>query len=313
MTEIKTKVLIIGSGPAGYSAGIYAARANLKPLIITGFQKGGQLTITSDVENYPGFADPIDGTTLMNQMQTQAVNVGCELIESEISKVDFSKRPFACTDTNGVHYLAETVIISTGASAKWLGLKSEAKYMGLGVSACAKCDGFFFKSQPVCVVGGGSAAAEEALYLSTLASSVTLIHRGAKLRAEPILIDRLLSNKNIKIIYNNVLEEIMGSENAVEKVKLKSTLNGDYSELECSGVFIAIGHTPATEVFKDSALDLDDGGYIKVIKGSAKTNIKGVFGAGDVADKIYRQAITSAAMGCQAALDAQQLIESETG
>ena len=309
--EIKTKVLIIGSGPAGYTAGIYAARANLKPVLVAGLQKGGQLTITTDVENYPGFADAIQGPWLMEQMEQQAKNVGTTIINDMIKSVDFSNRPFVCNGSNGDTYIADTVIIATGAKAKWLGIESEQTYMGQGVSACATCDGFFFSDEDVAVIGGGNSAVEEALYLSGIANKVTLVHRRDKLRCEPILADRLLANDKIEVVWNSEVDEILGDDNGVNSLRLKSTTDGTTNELAVSGVFVAIGHSPATQVFADTGLDMDEHGYINVIAGTPKTNIQGVFCAGDVADKTYRQAITAAGMGCQSALDAQRLLESE--
>ncbi len=311
MSEVKTKVLIIGSGPAGYTAAIYSARANLKPILVAGLQKGGQLTITTDVENYPGFADSIQGPWLMEQMEKQAKNVGTEIVNDMIKSVDFSKRPFVCKSDDGTTYIADTVIISTGAQAKWLGIPSEQKYMGMGVSACATCDGFFFSDQKVAVVGGGNSAVEEAMYLAGIAKEVVLIHRRDKLRCEPILADRLFNNNKISVIWNSEVEEILGDDNGVNGLKLKSTTDDSLSQIDLTGVFIAIGHSPATGIFKDSGLEIDDHGYLIVEKGTPKTNIIGVFCAGDVADKIYRQAVTAASMGCQSALEAQRLLESE--
>jgi len=285
MNEVKTKVLIIGSGPAGYTAAIYAARANLKPILVAGLQKGGQLTITTDVENYPGFADAIQGPWLMEQMEKQAKNVGTEIVNDMIKSVDFSKRPFVCKSDDGTTYIADTVIISTGASANWLGIPSEKKYMGKGVSACATCDGFFFSDQKVAVVGGGNSAVEEAIYLAGIAKEVVLIHRRDKLRCEPILADRLFNNDKISVIWNSEVDEILGDDNGVNGLKLKSTTDDSLSQIDLNGVFIAIGHSPATGIFKDSGLEMDEQGYLIVEKGTPKTNITGVFGAGDVADK----------------------------
>ena len=311
MNEVKTKVLIIGSCPAGYTAAIYAARANLKPILVAGLQKGGQLTITTDVENYPGFADAIQGPWLMEQMEKQAKNVGTEIVNDMIKSVDFSKRPFVCKSDDGTTYIADTVIISTGASANWLGIPSEKKYMGKGVSACATCDGFFFSDQKVAVVGGGNSAVEEAIYLAGIAKEVVLIHRRDKLRCEPILADRLFNNDKISVIWNSEVDEILGDDNGVNGLKLKSTTDDSLSQIDLNGVFIAIGHSPATGIFKDSGLEMDEQGYLIVEKGTPKTNITGVFGAGDVADKTYRQAVTAAGLGCQSALEAQKLLESE--
>lgn len=311
MNEVKTKVLIIGSGPAGYTAAIYAARANLKPILVAGLQKGGQLTITTDVENYPGFADAIQGPWLMEQMEKQAKNVGTKIVNDMIKSVDFSKRPFVCKSDDGTTYIADTVIISTGASANWLGIPSEKKYMGKGVSACATCDGFFFSDQKVAVVGGGNSAVEEAMYLAGIAKEVVLIHRRDKLRCEPILADRLFNNDKISVIWNSEVDEILGDDNGVNGLKLKSKTDDSLSQIDLNGVFIAIGHSPATGIFKDSGLEMDEQGYLIVEKGTPKTNITGVFGAGDVADKTYRQAVTAAGLGCQSALEAQKLLESE--
>ena len=297
MNEVKTKVLIIGSGPAGYTAAIYAARANLKPILVAGLQKGGQLTITTDVENYPGFADAIQGPWLMEQMEKQAKNVGTEIVNDMIKSVDFSKRPFVCKSDDGTTYIADTVIISTGASANWLGIPSEKKYMGKGVSACATCDGFFFSDQKVAVVGGGNSAVEEAIYLAGIAKEVVLIHRRDKLRCEPILADRLFNNDKISVIWNSEVDEILGDDNGVNGLKLKSTTDDSLSQIDLNGVFIAIGHSPATGIFKDSGLEMDEQGYLIVEKGTPKTNITGVFGAGDVADKTYRQAVTAKITG----------------
>ena len=301
-----TKVLIIGSGPAGYTAAIYAARAMLKPIMVQGYQPGGQLTITTDVENYPGFGDVIQGPWLMEQMQKQAHSVGTEMVTDMIKSVDFSSRPFKAEGEDGQTYTADTVIISTGASARWLGLESETKFQNNGVSACATCDGFFFQDQDVCVVGGGNSAVEEALYLSKIAKSVTLIHRRDSLRAEQILQDRLFADEKISVIWNSTVEEIMGDE-TVNKIKLRSTEDNSIVELETNGVFVAIGHDPATSVFKGQVrMDVD--GYIKVKPNSTATNIPGVFAAGDVQDKIYRQAVTAAGMGCMAALEAEKFL-----
>ena len=311
MTDIKTKVLIIGSGPAGYSAGIYAARANLKPIMVAGLQKGGQLTITDDVENYPGFADAVGGPWLMQQMEQQALNVGTQIINGMIKSVDFSSRPFKCIGDNGDTYSADTVIIATGAQAKWLGIESEKNFMGRGVSACATCDGFFFSGENVAVVGGGNSAVEEALYLAGLDCQVTLVHRRDTLRAEPILVDRLKAHKNITIEWNAGVDEIVGDDKGVKGLKLNSTTGGEDKTLSVTGVFIAIGHSPATKIFVDSGLTMDEHGYIDVIAGSPCTNIEGVYAAGDVSDKVYRQAITAAGTGCQSALEAQKLLELE--
>ena len=278
---------------------------------MAGLQKGGQLTITTDVENYPGFADAIQGPWLMEQMEKQAKNVGTEIVNDMIKSVDFSKRPFVCKSDDGTTYIADTVIISTGASANWLGIPSEKKYMGKGVTACATCDGFFFSDQKVAVVGGGNSAVEEAMYLAGIAKEVVLIHRRDKLRCEPILADRLFNNDKISVIWNSEVDEILGDDNGVNGLKLKSKTDDSLSQIDLNGVFIAIGHSPATGIFKDSGLEMDEQGYLIVEKGTPKTNITGVFGAGDVADKTYRQAVTAAGLGCQSALEAQKLLESE--
>jgi thioredoxin reductase (NADPH) len=301
-----TKVLIIGSGPAGYTAAIYAARAMMKPIVVQGYQPGGQLTITTDVENYPGFGDVVQGPWLMEQMQKQAHNVGTELITDMIKSVDFSSKPFKAESEDGQSYTADSVIISTGASARWLGLESETKFQNNGVSACATCDGFFFQDQEVVVVGGGNSAVEEALYLSKIASKVTLIHRRDKLRAEQILQDRLFADKKINVIWNATVEEILGEE-TVNAVKIKSTDDGSTMEYPTNGVFVAIGHDPATNIFKGH-LDMDQEGYIITKPDSTETSVPGVFAAGDVKDKIYRQAVTAAGMGCMAALEAEKFL-----
>tara|TARA_B100001063_G_scaffold99515_1_gene92971 strand:+ start:1541 stop:2464 length:924 start_codon:yes stop_codon:yes gene_type:complete len=301
-----TKVLIIGSGPAGYTAAIYAARAMMKPIVVQGYQPGGQLTITTDVENYPGFGDIVQGPWLMEQMQKQAHNVGTELITDMIKSVDLSSKPFKAESEDGGSYTADSIIISTGASARWLGLESETKFQNNGVSACATCDGFFFQDQEVVVVGGGNSAVEEALYLSKIASKVTLIHRRDKLRAEQILQDRLFADEKINVIWNATVEEILGEE-TVNAVKIKSTDDGSTMEYPTNGVFVAIGHDPATSIFKGH-LDMDQDGYIITKPDSTETSIPGVFAAGDVKDKIYRQAVTAAGMGCMAALEAEKFL-----
>ena len=301
-----TKVLIIGSGPAGYTAAIYAARAMLKPVMVQGYQPGGQLTITTDVENYPGFGDIVQGPWLMEQMQKQAHSVGTELITDMIKSVDFTSRPFKAEGEDGQTYTADSVIISTGASARWLGLESETKFQSNGVSACATCDGFFFQDQEVVVVGGGNSAVEEALYLSKIASKVTLIHRRDKLRAEQILQDRLFADEKINVIWNATVEEILGDE-TVNAVKIKSTDDGSTIEYKTNGVFVAIGHDPATSIFKGQ-VNMDTDGYIITKPDSTETNVPGVFAAGDVKDKVYRQAVTAAGMGCMAALEAEKFL-----
>jgi thioredoxin reductase (NADPH) len=303
-----SKVLIIGSGPAGYTAAIYAARANLKPTLFLGLQPGGQLTITTDVENYPGFANAIQGPFLMEEMHKQAENVGTTMVRDVIKNVDFSKRPFKCY-TASTEYTADTVIISTGAQAKWLGLESEKKFQAGGVSACATCDGFFYRGKDVAVVGGGNTAVEEAIFLTNFAKSVTLIHRRDTLRAEKIAQERLFKNEKIKIIWNHEIDEILGTEDTkkVTGLSLKNAQNGSKKQIDVQGVFIAIGHTPMSEIFKGQ-LDIDTEGYLLVDKGTVRTNIPGVYAAGDVTDKIYRQAVTAAGMGCMAALDAEKFL-----
>ncbi|MBA3814138.1 MAG: thioredoxin-disulfide reductase [Alphaproteobacteria bacterium] len=310
MSELYTKVLIIGSGPAGYAAAIYAARANLAPIMVSGLEPGGQLMITTDVENYPGFADVIQGPWLMEQMRLQAEHVGTKIIQEQIVDVDFFSRPFICHGEGGTVYKAETIIIATGAQAKWLGLESESKYLGFGVSGCATCDGFFFRGKEVAVIGGGNTAVEEALYLTNHASKVTLIHRRDKLRAEKMLQERLFKNPKIHIIWDHVVDEVLGEDNplAVTSVRLKNTLTGATQVLSIDGVFVAIGHIPNTKIFKGK-LDLDDEGYIIGSPLSSETSIEGVFSAGDVRDKVYRQAVTAAGMGCMGALDAASFLQ----
>ena len=306
-----SQVLIIGSGPAGYTAAIYAARAMLQPTIVQGLQPGGQLTITTDVENFPGFGDVIQGPWLMEQMEQQAKSVGTNIVNDMITKVDFSKKPFSAESESGTKYTADAVIISTGAQARWLGLPSEQKFQGYGVSACATCDGFFFKEKEVAVIGGGNSAVEEALFLTSFASKVHLVHRRDSLRSEKILQERLFKNEKINVIWNSELNEIVGEENPlnVTGIKLKSTVDDKVSDLEVDGVFIAIGHDPATQIFKGQ-VDMDDSGYIITQPDSTLTNIEGVYAAGDVKDKIYRQAVTAAGMGCMAALEAEKYISS---
>lgn len=306
----RTKVLIIGAGPAGYTAAIYAARANLKPILVQGMQPGGQLTITTDVENYPGFAETIEGPWLMEQMQGQAAKVGTEILFDTISDVDFSKRPFVCKADSGDTFIADTVIIATGAQARWLGLDSEKKFQGYGVSGCATCDGFFFRGKEVCVVGGGNTALEEALYLTNHATKVTLIHRRDSFRGEKILHDRIAKNPKIEIVWDSVIEEIIGDEKpnlSVTGVKIRNLKTNQQKTLALAGVFVAIGHDPATKLFKGK-VKLDDEGYIVTKPDSTATNIDGVFAAGDVKDRIFRQAVTAAGMGCMAALEAEKWI-----
>ena len=307
-----TKVLIIGSGPAGYTAAIYTARAMLKPVMVQGLQPGGQLTITTDVENYPGYGDVIQGPWLMEQMEQQAEKVGTEIITDNIKTVDFSSRPFKAESESGEQFTADTVIISTGAQARWLGLESEQKFNGYGVSACATCDGFFFQDKTVLVVGGGNSAVEEALYLTNIASKVYLVHRRDSLRAEKILQDRLFSNKKVEVIWNSQLEEVIGNDDPlnVTGVKLKNTKDEGITTVDVDGVFIAIGHDPATQIFKGQ-IEMDNENYIITKPDSTETNIPGVYAAGDVKDKVYRQAVTAAGMGCMAALEAEKFIASK--
>ena len=305
----KEKVIIIGSGAAGLTAAIYAARANLSPLVIEGIQPGGQLTITTDVENYPGYADVVQGPWMMDQMRTQAINVGARIINDVVIEVDFKKNEKTIVLDSAKSITADSIIIATGAQAKWLGLESENKFNGKGVSACATCDGFFYRNKEVAVVGGGNTAVEEALYLSNICSKVFLIHRRDKLRSEKILQDRLFSKKNINIIWNYVVDEILGDENGVSSLKLTSTKKNKTEVIKVEGVFIAIGHSPSTKPFKD-VLEMDNEGYIIAQKpGTTITNIDGVFAAGDCVDKVYRQAVTAAGMGCMAALDAEKWIQ----
>jgi len=304
-----SKVLIIGSGAAGYTAAIYAARAMLKPTLIAGLQPGGQLTITTDVENYPGFADVIQGPWLMEQMRAQAEHVGTDIVSDIIVKADLETTPFRLTGDSGTVYTADSVIIATGASAKWLGLESEQKFQGFGVSACATCDGFFYRDKEVFVIGGGNTAVEEALFLTNFASKVTLVHRREALRAEKVMQDRLFKHPKIEVVWNHVLEEITGDTNppGVTGVRLKDVVSGEIQERKADGVFIAIGHAPATELFTD-ALETKDGGYLVTKPDSTATSIPGVFAAGDVTDDVFRQAVTAAGMGCMAALEAERYL-----
>ena len=306
-----SKVLIIGSGPAGYTAAIYAARANLRPRLVAGLQPGGQLTITTDVENFPGFADVVQGPWLMEQMREQAEKVGTDLVHDLITGVDFNTRPYTTRADSGKTFTADAVIIATGAQARWLGLESEQKFNGRGVSACATCDGFFYRDKPVAVVGGGNTAGEEALYLANIASRVTLIHRRDRLRAEKVLQDRLMKHDKIDIIWDHVVDDILGGAgpmDGVEKVRLRSSKDGDQTrEVAVDGLFVAIGHDPATRLFAGQ-LDMDDEGYILTAADSTATSIPGVYAAGDVTDKVYRQAVTAAGMGCMAALEAEKFI-----
>ena len=306
MAEINN-VIIIGSGPAGYTAAIYAARANLKPILVSGFQPGGQLTITTDVENYPGYEDPIQGPWLMDQMQKQAAHVGTEIINSQVTEVFLNEDVKKINLDNGTTLNAKTVIISTGAQARWLGLENESKFQGHGLSACATCDGFFFKDKEVAVIGGGNSAAEEALFLTKFATKVYLIHRRDKLRAEKILQDRLKENSKIEFIWNSEVTKFNGNDD-LESIDLLNKKDNQTSTLKIDGVFIAIGHDPATQLFKGQ-LKMDDGGYIITDPDSTKTSIDGVFAAGDVKDKIYRQAVTAAGMGCMAALEVEKYLD----
>lgn len=308
MSEPKhAKVLILGSGPAGYTAAVYAARAMIKPVLIEGSQPGGQMTITTDVENYPGFADVIQGPWLMEQMKAQAENVGTEMIMDHISKVDLKKRPFRLEGESGDVYTCDSLIISTGAQARWLGIPSEEKFKGYGVSACATCDGFFYKEKDVVLVGGGNTAVEEAIFLTNFAKRVTLVHRRDSLRAEKILQDRLFKNPKINVIWDHSVDEIVGIEEpkSVTGIELKNVKTGKVTEQAADGVFIAIGHVPATELFRGQ-LDMTSTGYIVTTPDSTATSIPGVFAAGDVTDEVYRQAVTAAAMGCMAALEAER-------
>jgi len=305
-----TKVLIIGSGPAGATAAIYTARANLKPIMVCGMQPGGQMTITTEVENYPGFADVIQGPWLMEQMQQQAKNVGTNIIHDHIAEVDFSNRPFTAKGESGDVYTADSIIISTGAQAKWLGLESENKFQGYGVSGCATCDAFFYKGKNVIVIGGGNTAVEEALHLTHFAEKVTIIHRRDSLRSEKILQDRLFANPKVEVVWDSQLEEVIGSEEPlnVTGARIKNVKTGEEQVLAVDGVFVAIGHKPNTDLFKGH-LDMDDEGYLITASDSTKTNVEGVYAAGDVQDKIYRQAVTAAGTGCMAALEAAKFVE----
>ena len=304
-----TKVLILGSGSAGCTAAIYAARAGLNPIMLHGLQAGGQLTITNDIENFPGFEHPVGGLWLMEQMEKQAANVGATVISDTIASVDFSKQPFVCVGESGDTYEADALIIATGASARWLGIESEQKFSGYGVSACATCDGFFYKNKEVVVIGGGNSAVEEALYLANVASKVTLIHRRDSLRAEKIAQERLFANPKVSVIWDSAVEEFVGTDEptSLTAVRLKNLKTGEISDVKTDGAFVAIGHSPNTELFK-GAITLDSEGYIETVKGSTKTNIAGVFAAGDVQDKIFRQAITAAGTGCMAALEAEKFL-----
>jgi thioredoxin reductase (NADPH) len=306
-----SKLVIIGSGPAGYTAAIYAARAMLEPVLIAGIQPGGQLTITTDVENYPGFADVIQGPWLMEQMKAQAEHVGTKMINDIIVEVDLDRRPFVLIGDSGTRYTADSIVIATGAQARWLGLPSEEKFQGFGVSACATCDGFFYRGKEVVVVGGGNTAVEEALFLTYFASKDSVVNRRGEFRAERILQERLFKNPKVEVIWNAEIEEVYGEDmpRSVKGVKIRDTVTGKVTEKSVDGVFIAIGHSPATSIFAGK-LDMKPGGYLKVVPGGTATNIPGVFAAGDVTDDVYRQAVTAAGMGCMAALDAEEYLAS---
>ncbi|MFG1181929.1 thioredoxin-disulfide reductase [Xanthobacter versatilis] len=310
MTAHTVKVVIIGSGPAGYTAAIYAARAMLEPVLFEGIQPGGQLTITTDVENYPGFADPIQGPWLMEQMRAQAEHVGTKIVTDHVASLDLSHRPFRMVTESGDTYVADVVILATGAQARWLGLESEAAYRGSGVSACATCDGFFYRGKDVVVVGGGNTAVEEALFLTNFASNVTVVHRRDSFRSEKILQERLFAHPKVKVVWNAELAEVVGQDDPFTKVtgaKLRDVRTGALTELPADGIFIAIGHAPATELVKDQ-LKLKESGYVWTAPDSTATSVPGVFAAGDVADDVYRQAVTAAGRGCMAALEAERFL-----
>jgi thioredoxin reductase (NADPH) len=311
MTARHDRVVIIGSGPAGYTAAIYAARAMLRPLLIEGIQPGGQLTTTTEVENYPGFAEAIQGPWLMEQMRAQALHVGAEIVRDTITSVDFAKAPFTLTGDTGDSYGADAVIICTGAQARWLGLPSEQRYRGYGVSACATCDGFFYRGKDVLVIGGGNTAVEEALFLTNFARKVTVVHRRNAFRAEKILQTRLFANPKVEVIWNSALDEVAGIDNpkAVTSAKLRDIVSNEITEVKVDGIFIAIGHEPATALFKNQ-VEMTPSGYIVTAPKSTATNVAGVFAAGDVTDDTYRQAVTAAGMGCMAALDAERYLAS---
>ena len=308
-TEHKTKVLILGSGPAGCTAAIYAARASLAPILVHGLQPGGQLTITTDVENYPGFAETIQGPWLMQQMEAQAAHVGTTIIADTIVEVDLSKRPFVAIGDSGDRYIGDTLVIATGAQARWLGLASEKQFQGFGVSACATCDGFFFRGKEVAVIGGGNTAVEEALYLTNHATKVTLVHRRDQFRAEKILQQRLFANPKIEVVWDHVADEVLGTQDppGVTGLRIANAKTGAKRDLKLDGVFVAIGHTPNTQIFKGK-LDMDGEGYLVTRPGTTFTNVPGVFACGDVQDKVYRQAVTAAGTGCMAALDAEKFL-----
>jgi len=309
-----SKVVILGSGPAGATAAIYAARAMLEPTLIAGLQPGGQLTITTEVENYPGFAEAIQGPWLMEQMQAQAEHVGTRMIQDTIAAVDLARRPFTLVGDSGTRYTADTLIVATGASARWLGLPSEEKFKGFGVSACATCDGFFYRGKQVAVVGGGNTAVEEALFLTNFAEKVTLIHRRGELRADKTNQARLLAHPKIDVVYDSVVEEVLGGQEppSVTGIRIRNLKRNQESTLAVHGLFIAIGHSPATELFKGQ-LDIDAEGYIRTAPDSTRTSVPGVFAAGDVKDKVFRQAVTAAGMGCMAALEAERFLAGSHG
>jgi len=308
-TTHRTRVLIVGAGPAGYTAAIYTARANMSPMLIAGLQPGGQLMITTDVENYPGFADVVQGPWLMEQMEAQARHVGTNIVNDIVTRVDLSSRPFRCETDSGDIVLADSLIIATGAQARWLGIEAEERLQGRGVSACATCDGFFYRGKDVAVVGGGNTAVEEALYLTHHADRVTLIHRRDSLRAEKILQTRLFAHPKVSVRWNSAIDDILsgGTPEGVTGVRLRDTVTGALSEMPVDGVFIAIGHTPTTELFKGQ-LGMDSDGYIQTVPGSTRTTVEGVFAAGDVQDKLFRQAVTAAGTGCMAALEAEKFL-----
>ncbi len=308
-----SKVLILGSGPAGYTAAIYTARAMLKPILVYGSEPGGQLSTTTDVQNYPGYSDVIQGPWLMKQMKEQSKAIGAEMIQDHIKKVDLSKKPFKAVGDSGKEYLGDTLIISTGAQARWLNLKSEQEYRGFGVSGCATCDGFFYKDKEVAVIGGGNAAVEEAIFLTKFAIKVKLIHRRNELRAEKMLQKKLMENKKIEIIWDSVLEEVLGNKNpkGVTGIKIKNVKTNKITQINIHGLFIAIGHNPATSLFKGQ-LDMDKEGYLITKPDSTATNKPGVFAAGDVKDKVFRQAVTAAGMGCMSALEAEKFLSKQS-
>ncbi len=309
MTSTHRKVIILGSGPAGYTAAIYAARAMLKPMVIQGNQPGGQMTITTDVENYPGFAEVVQGPWLMEQMRAQAEHVGTEFVMDHIVKVDMKRRPFQLTGDSGDTYTCDALVIATGAQARWLGISSEEKYKGFGVSACATCDGFFYKGKRVAVIGGGNTAVEEALFLTNFAEKVTIVHRRDSFRAEKIMQDRLFKNPKVEVVWNSVLDEVIGTEgpNTVTGIKVRNVTTGDVSKIDLDGVFVAIGHAPATDLFKGQ-LEMKPSGYLVTAPDSTRTSIPGVFAAGDVKDDVFRQAVTAAGMGCMAALETEHYL-----